>query len=102
MVLRIAPELTNGEEEVLAELRRIVRDELELDRAIEPTAELIADLGLDSLAALSLVVALEDRFRVVLDDLDADRIRTVLDLVRLVEIRRADPGSRPFRAVPPK
>lgn len=81
--------MTVGEEEVLDELRRVARRELELDRAVEPNDELIDDLHLDSVASLTLVVALEDRFRVRLDDADANRVRTVLDLVRLVEKRRA-------------
>ncbi|MHB2019697.1 MAG: acyl carrier protein [Candidatus Xenobia bacterium] len=44
------------------------------------------DLGeaLDSLQRLSLVVALEDRFRVRLDDVE-EEIRSVDDLVRVLQ-----------------
>ena len=44
------------------------------------------DLGesLDSLQRLSLVVALEDRFRVRLDDVEGE-IRSVDDLVRIIQ-----------------
>ena len=87
--------MSPGEEEVLEEVRRIARHELELDRAIEPDHELAADLRLDSVAALTLVVALEDRFRVRLDDADAQRVRTVRDLVGLVEARRAAAHPQP-------
>lgn len=80
--------MTDGEEEVLAEIRRVADVELELDRSVEPEHELAGDLQLDSVAALTLVVALEDRFRVRLDDADASRVRTVADLIGLVEARR--------------
>lgn len=81
--------MTAGEEEVLVEVRRVARFELELDRSIEPDDELTGDLHLDSVAALTLVVALEDHFRVRLDDADAERVRTVGDLIRLVDERRS-------------
>ena len=80
--------MTPGEEEVLAEIRRVAAFELELDRPVEPGDAITSDLQLDSVATLTLVVALEDRFRIRLDDADAARVRTVADLVRLVEARR--------------
>jgi acyl carrier protein len=80
--------MTDGEEEVLAEVRRVAAFELELDRIVGPDDELAGDLQLDSVAALTLVVALEDAFRVRLDDADAERVRTVRDLGRLVDARR--------------
>lgn len=80
--------MTPGEEEVLVEIRRVAAFELELDRTIEPDDQLTGDLHLDSVAALTLVVALEDHFRVRLDDADAERVRTVGDLIRLVDGRR--------------
>lgn len=78
------PELA---EEILAEVRRTVRDELEFASPVESHHELRADLELDSMGALVLAVALEDRFRVKLDDEDAAAVRTVADLVALVERR---------------
>ena len=80
--------MTPGEEEVLEEIRHIAAYELAIDRPIEPDDELTGDLQLDSVARLTLVVALEDRFRMRIDDHDASHLRTVLDLVRLVDARR--------------
>lgn len=80
--------MTPGEEEVLEEIRFIAAHELEIDRPIDPDDELAGDLQLDSVAKLTLVVALEDRFRLRIDDADASGLRTVLDLVRLVDSRR--------------
>ncbi|MFI5168330.1 MAG: acyl carrier protein [Thermoanaerobaculales bacterium] len=74
-------------EEILAEVRRTLRDELEFPSPVEPHHDLRADLALGSMGALVLAVALEDRFRVKLDDEDAAAVRTVADLVALVERR---------------
>lgn len=72
------------ERRVAEEIVRIARDELELDagRLGERGTPLAGQL--DSLALLSLVVAVEDRFRIVLGDDDAAETRTLLDLSRLV------------------
>jgi len=79
--------------EVLAEVRRTFREALEFAGPVAPHHELRADLQLDSLGALVLAVALEDRFRVKLDDEDAASVRTVGDLVALVERRVAESGQ---------
>ena len=75
-------------DEVLAEIRRVVRDELGVARAVGPEDDLIADLQLDSVGLLTLVVGLEDRFRIALAEEDAAGVRTVQELVALVESRR--------------
>lgn len=75
-----------------AEILRIARDELHLDGEHAPGEALAARL--DSLALLSLVVAIEDRFRLVLTDDDAAGTRSLEDLSRLVA-RRAAPELLP-------
>jgi acyl carrier protein len=106
------PTLTEAERAVAHEIVRIAREEL----AFEPAAMSFAgELGpggsrgpaggtglaantaggggellaaaLDSLQLLSLVVAVEDRFRVVLAEEDAAGTRTLADLARLVASR---------------
>ncbi len=72
---------------VAAEIRRIARDELHSRVAFADDEELASRL--DSLALLSLVVAVEDRFHVVLGEEDASRIRSLADLSRLVAARAA-------------
>lgn len=74
-------------EDILAEIRRVAREELALDRVPEPAHDLIHDLELDSVGLLTLAVALEDRFRIKLHDEDASRVRTVGELVALVASR---------------
>lgn len=83
-------------DEVLLEIRRVARDELGLTTVPEPRHDLLVDLQLDSVSLLTLAVALEDRFRVRLHDEDAARVRTVGELVQLVEGRR-DEARAPDR-----
>lgn len=83
------PELSR----VLEEISRIASTELELDGPVSPGARLLEDLALDSLGLTVLAVGLENRFRVKLDEQDAEGIATVGDLARLV-VRRAMESSR--------
>jgi methyltransferase len=72
----------------LVAIREIAARELGLTRPIRARDELLADLGLDSLALLTLVVGLEDRFGVVLPPLETLDVLTVRDLVvRLAQAR---------------
>lgn len=77
-----------SEAEVLETIRSIARSELELEQPVRPSDDLLADLGLDSLALTILAVGLENRFRVKLSQEDAVGVRTVADLAQLV-VRRA-------------
>ena len=90
--------MTAREADIAAEIRRVVREELQLEAEVEDGDELASRL--DSLALLSLVVAVEDRFRVILDDADAAGTRSLADLARLVARKldeaplREDGGGR--------
>jgi len=75
-------------DEAIAEIRRVLRDELGLSREVRPDDDLVSDLQLDSVSLLTLVVGLEDRFRIALEEQDAAAVRTVRDLAGLVERRR--------------
>jgi acyl carrier protein len=79
--------LAPAEQVVAAEIRRIVRDDLHARVEFGDDDELASRL--DSLALLSLVVAVEDRFRVVLTEEDAATVRSLADLSRLVAARAA-------------
>jgi len=80
-------------DEVLREIRRVLREELGLSREARPEDDLVSDLQLDSVGLLTLVVGLEDRFRVALKEEDAASVRTVSDLAGLVQKRLLE--SRP-------
>jgi acyl carrier protein len=79
--------VTAREAAVAREILRLAREDLRLEGEPAPDAPLAETL--DSLALLSLVVAVEDRFRVVLTDDDAERTRTLEDLACLVAARAA-------------
>lgn len=76
-------------DEVVVEIRRLLRDELGLSREARPGDDLVTDLELDSVGLLTLVVGLEDHFRVALREEDASAVRTIGDLATLV-IRRLE------------
>ena len=75
------------EQAVAEEIRHIARGELRLDLQAGDDEELASRL--DSLALLSLVVAVEDRFRVILTEEDAASARSLADLSRIVAARAA-------------
>jgi len=52
--------------------------------SITPEMELVADLDMDSAKALELLVELEDRFGVEIDDDDAGSLNTVGDVLATV------------------
>jgi acyl carrier protein len=80
--------LTPREQMVAAEIRRIVRDDLHARTEFGDDEELASRL--DSLALLSLVVAVEDRFRILLTDEDATTARSLTDLARIVAARAVE------------
>jgi acyl carrier protein len=73
--------------EILGEIRRVLSAELEVTEPVELHHELARDLRVDSMGAIVLAVALEDRFLVKLSDEDATGVVSVRDLVDLVERR---------------
>lgn len=72
---------------VLAEIRRVVADELGVRANVTAQSDLLEELRLDSLGLLTLVVGLEDRFQVALEAGDAEHVRTAGELAALVARR---------------
>ena len=72
-------------QEVLAQIRRTLAADLEFPGTVEMRHELAADLQVDSVGALVLAVALEDRFQVKLTGTEASSVVSVGDLVGVVE-----------------
>lgn len=52
---------------------------------VKPEAKVADDLGADSLDAIELVAALEEKFSISIPEDDAKQIATVADVVSLVE-----------------
>ena len=79
--------MTHREMEIAEEIRRIAREDLGLAEDLEDGDELAGRL--DSLALLSLVVAVEDRWRFRITEDDARGAKSLADLARIVALRAA-------------
>ena len=56
---------------------------------VTPEASFLDDLGGDSLDVVELVMALEDEFGITIPDADVEKIGTVQDAIRYVEVAKA-------------
>jgi acyl carrier protein len=80
--------------EVVAEIGRILRKDLEWNQPVRRDLRLAEDLHLDSMALLTLAAGLEHRFRIHLLEGDPIEISTVDDLARhIVELVRHREGG---------
>lgn len=80
-----------GDEEILAGLSEIARTHLQWEGTLSEGMPLVETLSLDSLRLLTLVVEVEDRFRIRLDEADETSIGTVGDLVAAIRRKRDAP-----------
>ena len=55
--------------------------------AVTPEARLNEDLGAESLAAMELIMALEEKLDIEIDDAELDQFKTVNDLVSYLETK---------------
>ena len=68
-------------DEVLARVNEIMAQDFEIDESrLKPEAHLVNDLGLDSLDAVDLVVAVEKKFGCRLDESEVRAMRTLSDI----------------------
>jgi acyl carrier protein len=74
--------------EILSAILEVAREHREWQGGLTLDMRLVEDLRLDSLALLTLAVAIEDRFRIRLDDVESE-LETVGDLVAAIRSRHA-------------
>ena len=55
---------------------------------VTPEASFIEDLGADSLDIVELVMALEEEYEMEISDEDAEKIKTVQDVISYIESHR--------------
>src|ERR1700688_3409882 len=81
---------TTMAEEVETKVREIISEQLgvAMDQ-VTPGASFIEDLGADSLDIVELVMALEEEYGMEISDEDAEKIRTVKDVVNYIETHKA-------------
>ncbi len=67
-------------------VRELLAHQLEIDPAqIGPQTDILEDLGADSLDIVELVMAIEEEFDIVITDERAANVRTVEQLVEMLE-----------------
>ncbi len=68
----------------------IIVDKLGVDRSeVTPEAVFVDDLGADSLDLVELIMAMEEEFGMEIADEDAEKLRTVQDVINFVSARAA-------------
>ena len=72
------------EQQILEEVQKVMREHLLITSPVELATDLTRDLQLDSLKQLTLVVELENAFRICFDTGDEEGLVTVGDLVALI------------------
>ena len=78
--------MSSNEEKVIT----IVAEKLGVDRAdITPDSVFIDDLGADSLDLVELIMAMEEEFGFEIADEDAEKLRTVGDVINFIKKARA-------------
>ncbi len=76
------------------EIREVVVTQLAVKpEMVKPEARLIEDLGADSLDAMEMVTAIEEKFGITIPDDDAKEIKTVAELIALVEKLQTEPAG---------
>ncbi|CAK7046857.1 MAG: Acyl carrier protein [Desulfovibrio sp.] len=70
-------------------VKKIIMDQLSVSAdEVKPEASFIEDLGADSLDLTELIMAMEEEFKLEIDDEDAQKILKVQDAISYVESRQ--------------
>ncbi|MFO8033305.1 MAG: acyl carrier protein [Desulfohalobiaceae bacterium] len=71
---------------LLEKIQEIVAEQLDVPQEqVTPEASFVDDLGADSLDLTELIMAMEDEFGIEIDDEEAQKLRTVQDVIKYVE-----------------
>lgn len=70
-------------------VKKIVMDQLSVSAdEVKPEASFIEDLGADSLDLTELIMAMEEEFKLEIDDEDAQKILKVQDAISYIQSRQ--------------
>ncbi len=71
---------------VEAKVKEIICEQLGVSaEEVTPSASFIEDLGADSLDIVELIMALEEEYNLEISDEEAEKIRTVQDVIDYIE-----------------
>lgn len=74
---------------LIDEVKEIVVEQLSVEEEeVTADASFIDDLGADSLDIVELVMALEEKFNLSISDEDAEKLRTLGDVVKYIEANK--------------
>jgi acyl carrier protein len=77
-----------GSMDLVERVNAIVAEQLGVEKeSLVPEANLLDDLGADSLDVVELVMAIEEEFGIEVPDEDAENIRTLGDITSYIEAR---------------
>ena len=74
---------------MLDKVKEIIVEQLGVDAdQIKPESNFVDDLGADSLDTVELIMAFEEEFDVEIPDEDAQKIKTVKDVIEYIESKQ--------------
>ena len=71
----------NLEEQIIS----IIKDNIEEKYDVTADTDLRNELGLDSFDTMMIINAIEDEFDITIEESDFDNIKTVLDIIKLLQ-----------------
>ncbi|MCL0067799.1 acyl carrier protein [Peptococcaceae bacterium] len=73
-------------DDIFERMQRIIVEQLDIEKdQVTLNSSFVDDLGADSLDIVELVMAMEEEFDMQIPDEEAERIRTVGDVVKFVQ-----------------
>ena len=73
-------------EQILATLKKIARDKLDLDvQKVDINMSVVDDLGLNSLTIFDFIYETEKTFKIELDEKSLLKVKTVSDMIELID-----------------
>ncbi|MCX5667695.1 MAG: acyl carrier protein [Candidatus Omnitrophica bacterium] len=80
--------------DLFEEIKQVVSEQLGVkSEEIKPTASFRDDLGADSLDAVELIMALEEKFGIEIPDADAEAMLTINDAINYIENKINEPQN---------